>query len=126
MLTIRRQPEISREIIVGSSRYPELLIHHTQFGFRGSPVEARLRILGTELPSKPYASPPDGGNRQHCHWSKGQANTYWHKARNNARCGSEGCDPWIEDRLRPPEIHPKLMRTEKQRTNICTQLPQPR
>jgi len=56
---------------------------------------------------------------QFCGWSESQAKTYWHKARNNAPCGSAGCDRWIDDKFKQFEIDPDLTVTEEQRTRIC-------
>ncbi len=61
---------------------------------------------------------------QFCGWSEEQAKTYWHKARNNAPCGSGGCDQWIDDKFRHFETAPELVLTDQQRTNICPQPPQ--
>jgi hypothetical protein len=61
---------------------------------------------------------------QFCGWSESQAKTYWHKARNNAPCGSAGCDRWIDDKFRNFQIDPELELTEQQRASICPPPPE--
>jgi len=60
---------------------------------------------------------------QFCGWNEDQAKAYWHKARNNAPCGSAGCDKWIDDKFRQFQIDPDLTLTEQQRAGICPPSP---
>lgn len=61
---------------------------------------------------------------QFCGWSEDQAKTYWHKARNNAPCGSAGCDRWIDDKFSNFQIDPELELTEQQRASVCPPPPE--
>lgn len=60
---------------------------------------------------------------QFCGWSEHHAKAYWHKARNNAPCGSSGCDKWIDDKFSQFSIDPALTLTEQQRASICPEPP---
>lgn len=60
---------------------------------------------------------------QFCGWSEDQAKAYWHKARNNAPCGSAGCDKWIDDKFSQFAVDPALTPTEQQRADICPTAP---
>jgi hypothetical protein len=58
---------------------------------------------------------------QFCDWPQSKAKTYWHKARNNAPCGSGGCDKWIDSKLASFRVDPALKISAEQQRKICPQ-----
>ena len=58
---------------------------------------------------------------QFCDWPQSKATAYWHKARNNAPCGSGGCDKWIDGKLASFRVDPALKISAEQQRKICPQ-----
>jgi hypothetical protein len=58
---------------------------------------------------------------QFCDWPRSKATAYWHKARNNAPCGSGGCDQWIDGKLASFRVDPALKISAEQQRKICPQ-----
>jgi len=50
-----------------------------------------------------------------------QGEAYWHKARNNAPCGSGGCDKWIDGKFASFQVDPALKISAEQQRKICPQ-----
>ena len=58
---------------------------------------------------------------QFCGWPESRAKAYWHKARNNAACGSGGCDKWIDGKFASFQVDPALKISAEQQRSICPQ-----
>jgi hypothetical protein len=58
---------------------------------------------------------------QFCGWSESRAKSYWNKARNNAPCGSGGCDKWIDGKFASFQVDPALKISAEQQRKICPQ-----
>jgi hypothetical protein len=58
---------------------------------------------------------------QFCGWSEDRAKSYWHKARNNAPCGSGGCDKWIDAKFASFRVDPALKISAEEQRKICPQ-----
>jgi hypothetical protein len=56
---------------------------------------------------------------QFCDWPQGKAKSYWNKARNNAPCGSGGCDRWIDGKFATFQVDPALRISAEQQKKIC-------
>jgi len=56
---------------------------------------------------------------QFCGWSEEKAKSYWQKARNNAPCGSGGCEKWIDGKFADFKVDPSLKITAAQQAKIC-------
>lgn len=56
---------------------------------------------------------------QFCGWPESKAKAYWHKARNNAACGSGGCDKWIDGKFASFQVDPALKISAEQQRLIC-------
>ena len=58
---------------------------------------------------------------QFCDWPESRAKAYWNKARNNAACGSGGCDKWIDGKFASFQVDPALKISAEQQRKICPQ-----
>ena len=58
---------------------------------------------------------------QFCGWSEDRAKAYWDKARNNAPCGSGGCDKWIDAKFASFTVDPALKIGAEEQRKICPQ-----
>ena len=58
---------------------------------------------------------------QFCGWPESRAKAYWNKARNNAACGSGGCDKWIDGKFASFQVDPALKISAEQQRKICPQ-----
>jgi hypothetical protein len=58
---------------------------------------------------------------QFCDWPQSKAKAYWHDARNNAPCGSGGCEKWIDSKLSSFRVDPALKISAAQQRKICPQ-----
>jgi len=56
---------------------------------------------------------------QFCGWSEDRAKSYWEKARNNAPCGSAGCEKWIDGKFASFKVDPALEISAAQQAKIC-------
>jgi len=56
---------------------------------------------------------------QFCDWPESRAKAYWNKARNNAPCGSGGCDKWIGGKFASFKVDPTLKISAEQQKKIC-------
>jgi hypothetical protein len=56
---------------------------------------------------------------QFCGWPESRAKSYWNKARNNAPCGSGGCDKWIDGKFTSFQVDPALKISAEQQRRIC-------
>lgn len=56
---------------------------------------------------------------QFCGWPEEKAKAYWEKARNNAPCGKDGCDKWIDGKFASFKVDPGLKITAEQQKRIC-------